>query len=100
MHDIQILQDTLQNQCPTIHKKRLHSLILATQSSLDGADLTLTKLGRALNVMTTAKHAIKRVDRLLGNAIKNSIPMQTTNPPIWQLTTCTPLSTGLSCSSC
>ncbi|MGF1766972.1 transposase, partial [Enterovibrio makurazakiensis] len=49
MREIQILQDTLQNQCPTIHKKRLQSLILATQSSLDGADLTLTKLGRSLN---------------------------------------------------
>lgn len=68
MRDIQILQDTLTNQCPTIHKKRLHSLLLATQSSLDGADLTLTKLGRSLDVRTTAKHAIKRVDRLLGNA--------------------------------
>ncbi|MDD1784450.1 IS4 family transposase [Enterovibrio sp. ZSDZ35] len=68
MRDIQILQDTLTNHCPTIHKKRLQSLLLATESALGGADLTLTKLGRSLNTMTTAKHAIKRVDRLLGNA--------------------------------
>ncbi|MEZ9259997.1 hypothetical protein AB4125_20760, partial [Vibrio splendidus] len=44
--DIQILQQTIQNQCPSIHKKRVSSLILATKSVLDGSDLTLTKLGR------------------------------------------------------
>lgn len=67
MRDIQILQETLTNHCPTIHKKRLQSLLLATESALGGADLTLTKLGRSLNTFTAAKHAIKRVDRLLGN---------------------------------
>ncbi|SON51484.1 transposase (fragment) [Vibrio tapetis subsp. tapetis] len=67
MRDIQILQQTLQNQCPSIHKKRLNSLILATKSMLDGSDLTLTKLGRQLETNTTVKHAIKRVDSLLGN---------------------------------
>lgn len=34
---------------------------------LNGSDLTLTKLGRQLETNTTVKHAIKRVDRLLGN---------------------------------
>ncbi|WP_281544251.1 IS4 family transposase [Grimontia sp. SpTr1] len=67
MRDVQILLDTLTNQCPTIHKKRLQSLLLATKSVLDGADLTLTKLGRSLNTRTTTKHAIKRIDRLLSN---------------------------------
>ncbi len=68
MRDIQILQQTIQNQCPpSIHKKRVSSLILATKSVLDGSDLTLTKLGRKLETNTTVKHAIKRVDRLLGN---------------------------------
>ncbi|RJG36728.1 transposase, partial [Motilimonas pumila] len=67
MRDIQILQQTLTEQCPNIHKKRLSSLILATKSVLNGADLTLTKLGRKLDSNTTVKHAIKRVDRLLGN---------------------------------
>lgn len=67
MCDIQILQQTIQNQCPSIHKKRVSSLILATKSVLDGSDLTLTKLGRKLETNTTVKHAIKRVDRLLGN---------------------------------
>jgi hypothetical protein len=67
MRDIQILQQTIQNQCPSIHKKRVSSLMLATKSVLDGSDLTLTKLGRKLETNTTVKHAIKRVDRLLGN---------------------------------
>lgn len=68
MRDIQILQQTIENQCPEIHKKRLSSLILATKTVLDGSDLTLTKIGRALDTDTTVKHAIKRIDRLLGNS--------------------------------
>ncbi|MGF1767091.1 hypothetical protein L4D06_06865 [Enterovibrio makurazakiensis] len=68
MRDIQILQDILQTQCPIIHKKWLQSLILANPSSLDGANLTLTKFGRSVYVMNTAKHTIKRVDRMPGNA--------------------------------
>ncbi len=67
MRDIQILQQTIENQCPEIHKKRLSSLMLATKTVLDGSDLTLTKIGRALDTDTTVKHAIKRIDRLLGN---------------------------------
>lgn len=67
MRDIQILQHSIQNHCPNIHKKRLDSLILATKSVLSGADLTLTKLGRKLDTNTTVKHSIKRIDRLLGN---------------------------------
>nr|WP_240478124.1 hypothetical protein [Vibrio neptunius] len=67
MRDIQILQQTIENQCPEIHKKRLRSLILATKAVLDNSDITLTKIGRALDTDTTVKHAIKRIDRLLGN---------------------------------
>ena len=67
MRDIQILQQAFENQCPEIHKKRLRSLMLATKAVLDGSDLTLTKIGRALDTDTTVKHAIKRIDRLLGN---------------------------------
>lgn len=67
MRDVQILQQALENQCTDIHKKRLRSLMLATRTVLDGSDLTLTKIGRALDTDTTVKHAIKRIDRLLGN---------------------------------
>ncbi|OOF14266.1 transposase, partial [Salinivibrio sp. PR932] len=52
MRDDQILLQTLSKQCPNIHKKRLISLTLATKTLLDGADLTLTKLGRALETQT------------------------------------------------
>nr|WP_240457110.1 hypothetical protein [Vibrio neptunius] len=67
MRDIQILQQTIENQCSEIHKKRLRSLILATKAALDDSDITLTKIGRALDTDTTVKHAIKRIDRLLSN---------------------------------
>lgn len=67
MRDIQILQQILSQQCPSIHKKRLSSLMLATETVLDGAELTLTKIGRALDCNATVKHSIKRIDRLLGN---------------------------------
>ena len=36
MRDIQILQQTIENQCPEIHKKRLRSLMLASKAGLDG----------------------------------------------------------------
>lgn len=36
MHDIKVLHDSLVNQCPQIHKKRLKSLMIATESLLDG----------------------------------------------------------------
>lgn len=68
MRDIQILQQSVGNHCPNIHKKRVMSLILATKSVLDGADLSLTTLGRNLDTKTGVKHAIKRLDRLLGNS--------------------------------
>ena len=61
MRDIQILQQTLEVQCPNIHKKRLNSLILATQTIVNGAQLTLTKLGHDTRIM----------------AVKNVVPHST-----------------------
>jgi len=55
MRDIQILQQTIENQCPEIHKKRPISLILATKTVLEGSDLTLTKIGRVLDTDTAGK---------------------------------------------
>lgn len=69
MRDEQILLQTLSKQCPKIHKKRLISITLATKTLIDGADLTLTKLGHALEMQTSGKHTIKRIDRLLGNTL-------------------------------
>ncbi len=68
MRELNIINQQLQNQCPFIHKKRLQSLIDSTQALLNGDRLTLTQLGRSMTGKTSAKHVIKRVDRLLGNA--------------------------------
>ncbi|MBT1065492.1 IS4 family transposase [Bowmanella sp. Y26] len=68
MPDIAILHDLLKKQCPEIHAKRLDSLMLATSSLLDGHQLSLTELGRNIAGPVSAKHNIKRMDRLLGNA--------------------------------
>ncbi len=68
MRDIAILHDLLSKQCPEIHAKRLDSLMLATASLLDGNQLSLTELGRNICGPVAAKHNIKRMDRLLGNA--------------------------------
>ncbi|MCU8074032.1 IS4 family transposase, partial [Shewanella sp. SM29] len=46
MRDIDILHDLLKKQCPQIHQKRLNSLMVATESLLDGNQLSLTQLGR------------------------------------------------------
>jgi hypothetical protein len=67
MRDITILHDLLKKQCPEIHAKRLDSLMLATSSLLDGNQLSLTELGRNITGPISAKHNIKRMDRLLGN---------------------------------
>ena len=68
MHDIAILQDLLKKQCPEIHAKRLDSLMLATSSLLDGYQLSRTELSRNITGPVSAKHYIKRMNRLLGNA--------------------------------
>ena len=67
MRDIKILHESLADQCPRLHKKRLSSLMVATESLLDGNQLSLTQLGRNIQGKVRAKHSIKRIDRLLGN---------------------------------
>ena len=67
MRDVHILQELLAQQCPDIHKKRLTSLMVATSALLEGDTLSLTALGRCINGAASAKHSIKRIDRLLGN---------------------------------
>ena len=41
--------------------------MVATQSLLDGQQLSLTELGRNITGSVAPKHNIKRIDRLLGN---------------------------------
>ncbi|TCI01138.1 hypothetical protein EZV61_19060 [Corallincola luteus] len=66
MREVQILHQMLAQQCPQIHKKRLSSLIVATQSLFDGDRLSLTELGRSIEGRVAPKHNIKRMVRLLG----------------------------------
>ncbi len=40
MRDISILHDLLKKQCPNLHAKRLSSPMIATQSLLDGQQLS------------------------------------------------------------
>lgn len=67
MRAIKILQQTI---CPFlgfIHATRLNAVFWAVRSLLFGGRLSLTALGRSGAGSAFPKHAIKRVDRLLGN---------------------------------
>ena len=68
MRDITIIHDLLAEQCPKIHKKHLKSPMVATESLLDGNQQSQTELGRNITGSVSAKHNIKRIDRLLGNS--------------------------------
>ena len=68
MHAIILLHRWLGATCPFIHSARLNALLLAIGALLEGQRLTLTDLGRHVPGQARAKHGIKRIDRLLGNA--------------------------------
>lgn len=53
--------------CVPIHAKRLKRLLTCVAALVSGGRLTLTGLGRHLPTATSHKHAIKAVDRFLGN---------------------------------
>jgi len=44
MRNIDILHDLLKKQCPQIHQKRLNSLMVATESLLDGNQDKMTDI--------------------------------------------------------
>ena len=67
MHAVKVLHKQLQLACPSIHNKRLTALIDATQVLSENCHLSITGIGRGFNNHTTAKHNIKRIDRLVGN---------------------------------
>ena len=51
----------------TVHKARVAAVFAGVAALVRGGELALSRLGRAIAVRTTAKHGIKRVDRLYGN---------------------------------
>lgn len=61
------LHKFLKNASNTIHAKRLSALINAATTVANGANLTLTSIGRHLKNKTSQKHKIKAVDQLLAN---------------------------------
>ncbi|BBP59726.1 hypothetical protein PHLH4_33160 [Pseudomonas sp. St316] len=67
MQAIQFLHTALAQALPNIHARRLTALMCCVSALLQGQCLTLTSLGRFLPGRAYPKHAIKRVDRLLGN---------------------------------
>jgi hypothetical protein len=67
MRAIEILHDQLCGRMGFVHAKRWLALWRCVQALIFGKCLWLTALGRALPTTARRKHAIKSVDRLLGN---------------------------------
>ncbi|WP_059436499.1 IS4 family transposase [Anaeromyxobacter sp. PSR-1] len=51
----------------TVHKARVVAVFAAVAALVRGGEIALSRLGRAIAIRTTAKHGIKRIDRLYGN---------------------------------
>lgn len=68
MHAPRFLHNLLTSSLPVIHAKRLQAVLDTVGALLGERRLGLTAIGRALPSSTDAKHANKRVDRLLGNS--------------------------------
>lgn len=67
MHATAVLQKLLRRSIPSIHLKRLNSLVALVGSALSGRRLTLSALGRSLPGSSAVRYRVKRADRLLGN---------------------------------
>jgi hypothetical protein len=65
---VPLLQRWLRRTCPAVHATRVSAVVTVVEAVVLGAKLALTPLGRNLRSAAFAKHSIKRVDRLLGNA--------------------------------
>lgn len=68
MQTVRFLHAALAQALPTVHSRRLNALMCTVAALLQGRRLTLTGLGRSMPGTAYPKHAIKRVDRLIGNA--------------------------------
>ena len=67
MQQTELLHNILKNSGAVKHKTRLKSLVTAVESVLNGANLSLTSIGRHLKKDITPKSKIKEVDYLLNN---------------------------------
>ncbi|GKW01190.1 hypothetical protein PEC301877_00050 [Pectobacterium carotovorum subsp. carotovorum] len=69
-----ICQTFFRNALASTHQYRQHALIDSTTALINGATLSLIRIGRYLPGPARVKDKIKRVDRLLGNtALHNDI---------------------------
>lgn len=69
MHTSQVLHKLLCQSVPAIHASRLKTFLIVVQALTQGARATVTSMGRGLTGLAYDKHKIKRVDRLLSNAL-------------------------------
>lgn len=71
MHVLQLLNTDLFKLYQGIHKKRWSALMVGVAALLQGKQLSVTGLGRAIKNGVYEKHNIKRADRLVGNVTLN-----------------------------
>jgi len=67
MHTAKVLHTLLSQSASSIHTTRLNTFITAVQALTQGANATITSLGRHLSSEAYDKHKIKRMDRLIAN---------------------------------
>ena len=67
MNAKQVLSKCLSLVTPLMHRTRRQSLFSSIESSMNGASLSITGLGREIESKAMEKHKIKRVDRLCSN---------------------------------
>ncbi len=67
MRACEIIQRQFQRDLQGVHLARMRLIFTAVFTLMRSGRLSLTCLGRAIATATSAKHGIKRIDRLLGN---------------------------------
>ena len=76
MQGQQLLYKLIENAPCSIHKKTINTITNAVGSLLIGKELSLTGLARSSKGKAKERHAIRRTDRLLGNAkLHDEIPI-------------------------
>lgn len=68
----QLLSAHLEDYCPSIHVNRLNALMQVSKGLLKSQNLSLTAMGRQINLDIATKHKIKKVDRLESNKLLHS----------------------------
>jgi hypothetical protein len=75
VHALSMVRRELEKRLEFMHAKTRSALWRGVEGVMQGGQLWLTALGRALSGKTTDKHRIKAADRLLGNGnLQRSVP--------------------------